>query len=91
MFNGHPAVYRSALVGVKRGESTVPVVCVELQPGADIERGQLFVELSDRARAYPHTECIEHFMVHPGFPVDVRHNAKIRRETLARWATGRLS
>jgi hypothetical protein len=26
--------------------------------------------------------------VHPGFPVDIRHNAKIGREKLAEWAQG---
>ena len=29
------------------------------------------------------------FLLHPSFPVDIRHNAKIFREKLARWAEGR--
>jgi len=29
---------------------------------------------------------IDRFLRHPGFPVDIRHNAKIGRETLAAWA-----
>jgi hypothetical protein len=29
-------------------------------------------------------------LLHPRFPVDVRHNAKIRREDLAPWATEQL-
>ena len=29
---------------------------------------------------------IETFLFHPGFPVDLRHNAKIRREDLKSWA-----
>jgi olefin beta-lactone synthetase len=28
-------------------------------------------------------------MIHPSFPVDIRHNAKIFREKLAVWAAGR--
>ena len=34
-------------------------------------------------------ECgkVEAFLCHPkAFPVDIRHNAKIGRETLAKWA-----
>ena len=33
-----------------------------------------------------HTARIATFLPHPGFPVDIRHNAKIGRETLAAWA-----
>ena len=29
-------------------------------------------------------------LFHPGFPVDIRHNAKIGRETLAVWAATRV-
>ena len=29
-------------------------------------------------------------LYHPGFPVDIRHNAKIRREELAVWAAREL-
>ncbi len=29
---------------------------------------------------------IKDFLLHPGFPVDIRHNAKINREQLAQWA-----
>jgi hypothetical protein len=35
---------------------------------------------------HPHTARIGTFLPHPGFPVDIRHNAKIGRETLAVWA-----
>ena len=36
------------------------------------------------------TARIAMFLPHPGFPVDIRHNAKIGREKLAAWATSRL-
>jgi hypothetical protein len=32
------------------------------------------------------TAGIADFMLHPSFPVDIRHNAKIFREHLAVWA-----
>ena len=92
VFNAHPDVFRSALVGVTRGGRTVPVICVELERGARRrDRARLLRELGERARAHEHTRAIETFLVHPGFPVDIRHNAKIRREELARWAAAELA
>ncbi len=32
---------------------------------------------------HPHTARVRTFLPHPGFPVDIRHNAKIGREKLA--------
>jgi len=90
VFDAHPAVFRSALVGVAREGRTVPVVCVELEPGARPARATLLAELRQRALSRPHTVEIETFLVHPGFPVDIRHNAKIRRSVLAEWAAGQL-
>ncbi len=85
-FNAHPAVFRSALVGARRGDRTIPVLCVELEKGASIDREELLAI----ARAHPHTACIETFLFHPRFPVDVRHNSKIFREQLAIWAQEQL-
>ncbi|NUS59630.1 MAG: peptide synthase, partial [Lysobacter sp.] len=38
------------------------------------------------AEGFVHTAKIHRFLRHPGFPVDIRHNAKIGREKLAAWA-----
>lgn len=86
IFNEHPAVFRSALVGVTRpGESyQTPVLIVELN--RRVEAGMLFKELRLLALANPLTESIEKFLIHPAFPVDIRHNAKIFREKLLVWA-----
>jgi len=89
IFNQHPAVRRSALVGVRRGTAALPIVCIELESGVHIARTTLESELRKLALAYPHTRTIETFLVHPGFPVDVRHNSKIFREQLAIWAEAR--
>ncbi len=86
VFNGHPSVFRSALVGVEKGGDVIPVICVELEPGKKVSTE----ELCDRALSQPHTAGIETFLIHPGFPVDIRHNAKIRREELRLWAAERL-
>jgi acyl-CoA synthetase (AMP-forming)/AMP-acid ligase II len=88
VFNQNPRVRRSALVGVPAGEGQIPVLCVELEPGAD--REQVRRELLETAQRFAHTQRIREVLFHPGFPVDVRHNAKIFREKLAVWAKGRI-
>ena len=40
-------------------------------------------------QGHVHTAGIAVFLRHPGFPVDIRHNAKIGREKLAAWAAQR--
>jgi olefin beta-lactone synthetase len=92
IFNTHPAVARTALVGVKRYGQVVPVICVEpvaRQSGS--QQRQITRELLKRGAAYPHTRWIQTILFHPSFPVDIRHNAKIFREKLAVWASRRLS
>ena len=48
-------------------------------------------ELRELARNHPHAGRVTLFYFHPGFPVDVRHNAKIHRLTLAKWAEGKVN
>jgi hypothetical protein len=43
------------------------------------------------AGRHPLTASIDHFLIHPSFPVDIRHNAKIFREKLAVWAATRIN
>jgi len=90
VFNTHPAVFRTALVGVgPRGEQR-PVLCVELEKGIKVDQEALRTELLAIARDHIHTHSIETILFHPAFPVDIRHNAKIFREKLAVWAARRL-
>ena len=90
IFNEHPKVLRSALVGVGNPGEQQPVLIVELQEkGTDT--GQLFTELRQLAQAKALTRAIKTFLVHPAFPVDIRHNAKIFREKLAVWAEKKLA
>lgn len=92
VFNAHPLVRRTALVGVGPAGAQRPVVCVETEPGPDgapLGEGtwtQLVAELRTMAGAHAPTTGLQEFLRHPGFPVDIRHNAKIGREELARWA-----
>jgi len=87
IFNNHPRVYRSALVGVGPPGQQRPVICIELEADDDgRDRMELQQTLLEMAKASPITEDIETVLFHRGFPVDIRHNSKIFREKLARWA-----
>jgi acyl-CoA synthetase (AMP-forming)/AMP-acid ligase II len=90
IFNQHPAVFRSALVGLGEPGSQTPVLCVELKKGLLLNRVGLLAELRARAQSHELTHSITHFLVHPDFPVDFRHNAKIIREELQIWADAQL-
>ncbi len=92
LFNTHPAVFRSALVGIQVRGNTLPVICVELTSEAhNADKKQLVAELSELARSNELTQSINTFLFHKSFPVDIRHNAKIFREKLAVWAQEQLS
>jgi acyl-CoA synthetase (AMP-forming)/AMP-acid ligase II len=87
VFNVHPKVYRTALVGVE-GK---PVLCVELEKNISADKEQIKKELLALGSSFPHTSGIKTILFHPAFPVDIRHNAKIFREKLTEWARRRLS
>ncbi|MEQ8290366.1 MAG: fatty acid CoA ligase family protein [Gammaproteobacteria bacterium] len=92
IFNTHPAVYRSALVGVTRDGETEPTICIELEANYLQEDLSLIKDqLIKLGSQHAITQNIKHVMFHPGFPVDIRHNAKINRERLAKWAQGQLA
>jgi acyl-coenzyme A synthetase/AMP-(fatty) acid ligase len=87
VFNNHPNVKRSALVGVGRGEARRPIVVVEPRGKLSKARWPTVVEqLKALARSNPRTKTIDVFLRYDNFPVDIRHNAKIGREKLAAWA-----
>lgn len=90
VFNAHPAVARTALVGATHDGAVVPVLCVERERKAPISNEDLKGELLALGAAHPHTRAISHVLFHPSFPVDIRHNAKIFREKLAAWASRQL-
>ena len=91
VFNTHPDVRRSALVGVGAPGQQRPVLCVELRAGIRPDQHErIGEELRKLGAGYVHTGRVETFLFHRGFPVDIRHNAKIGREQLALWAAKRL-
>ncbi len=89
IFNTVPWLRRSALVGIGKPGAQRPVLCYEVVQGVAVPtRAQ--AQLRALALAHPHTAGIVDFLCHPGFPVDIRHNAKIGREKLAGWAKDRV-
>ena len=91
IFNQHPDTARTALVGVGAPGRQIPVLCVEvvgkLEP-VDYER--VHFDLLQLAQAHALTRAVRTVLFHDGFPVDTRHNSKIRREELAEWATKKM-
>ena len=91
IFNQHPDLARSAVVGVGPQGRQVPVLCIEvigkLSP-VDTER--VHFDLLQLAQAHAITKSIRTVLFHPGFPVDIRHNSKIGREELAKWAATKM-
>ncbi len=91
VFDTHPKVRRTALVGVPDGDASRPVLCVELEPDEKgAERGSVATELLEIGARHAHTRDIRSLLFHKSFPVDIRHNAKIGRAELARFAARRL-
>lgn len=100
IFNQHPWVYRSALVGAgPRGRQRPVIVAEPNRRLAPQESGRLVGELYHLADPHPHLADIqeEDIFLTGGkgglatLPVDIRHNAKILREVVARWAEVRLA
>lgn len=88
IFNAHPAVARTALIPlIDRDKRRLPGLCVELHKPIDDRDWQLIrQDLRQIGARHAMTSALRHFFLHPGFPVDIRHNAKIDRAALAVWA-----
>ena len=92
IYNTHPEVFRSALVGVATPEGRRPVICIETESGTSRRAHErIRAELLELGRSHAATRSVETILFHPCFPVDIRHNAKIFREKLAVWAERELS
>ncbi|MBD3852216.1 MAG: AMP-binding protein [Acidobacteria bacterium] len=91
VFNTHPEVFRTALVGVGEAGAELPVLCVELEKGVGrTQHDRIRTELLDLGAGFEHTSGIRTVLFHPAFPVDIRHNAKIGRGALAAWAAPKV-
>jgi acyl-coenzyme A synthetase/AMP-(fatty) acid ligase len=93
VFNTVPGILRTALVGVTRNGETSPVICYELDAaGAGRHTAEIEQDLRAIGQRYALTRSIQVFLEYPkSFPVDIRHNAKIFREKVARWVDNEMS
>jgi len=91
IFNQHPDLVRSAVVGAgARGRQT-PVLCIEIKGKlSPVDTERVHFDLLQLAQAHSITRSIRTVLFHPGFPVDIRHNSKIGREELAQWAANQM-
>jgi len=91
IFNVHPEVARTALVGIGAAGYQTAVLCVEtLEKANGARQNRIRADLQKLAHNHPATSGITNFLFHKSFPVDIRHNAKIGREQLAVWAAEQL-
>ncbi len=95
ILNNHPAIYRSALVGVGTPGQQIPVLIAEpwpeYWPSRATAHERLLKELGQLAASHELTRSVQHVFLMKALPVDIRHNAKIFREKLAVWATAKLA
>jgi acyl-CoA synthetase (AMP-forming)/AMP-acid ligase II len=82
VFRAHPRARRCALIGV----GSEPALVVETIPSGASDAKALVGELRKLALGQAHTSELKTFYFRAHLPVDVRHNAKIHRLALARWA-----
>ena len=91
IFNNHPRIFRSALVGIGPQRQQRPVIVVELEKtNPPINLKALKEELLQMAAANELTKSIQTVLFHKSFPVDIRHNSKIFRDKLAIWAEKKI-
>lgn len=82
IFNQHPEVRRSALVGLGPKGIEIPAIVIERKDGQflqDKARSIFESELLNLGKKHPHTDGINKIYFSRSFPVDVRHNIKIDR------------
>ncbi len=94
IFNRHPAVVRTALVGLGDPGAQVPAIVVEPKPESfprTKQSAKAFVgEILELGKRHNATRPIRHVFFKRRFPVDVRHNAKIHRLTLQKLCMQRV-
>ena len=91
IFNTVAGVRRTALVGIGPRGQQRPLLCFEPLPDYRSRSAQALIiaALQTLAATQPSLASLTRFLCHRRFPVDIRHNAKINRESLARWASQR--
>jgi len=95
IYNTHPDVHRSALVGVGEAGNQQPVIIAEPWPEHlpkdPVKQAELEGQLRTVGQSHELTKSIERVLIYPKrLPTDIRHNSKIFREQLAPWAAEQI-
>lgn len=90
--NTHPAIYRSALVGVGPAESQTATLILEPWSRASkrhrLSKQQILQQVRALLDSNQRAKNVERIVIYPRkLPTDIRHNSKIFREKLAEWAS----
>ena len=91
IFSQHERVARCALTGVGHKPYQIPVLCVELtkqDTGAYLD--SLINDLFVLGKRFPHTDKIQHILIHKKLPTDSLHDTKIMRQKLSKWAERKI-
>jgi acyl-CoA synthetase (AMP-forming)/AMP-acid ligase II len=86
IFNQHPRIKRSALVEIQKNGKVEPALVIERHDQKTKLDETFLKELKVLKESAEFTKSINHFFLHESFPVDVRHNIKIDRVKLSKWA-----
>lgn len=91
IYNRHPHVKRSALVGLGKYGNQRPIIIIEPEPDfkplSQTDKKTLAKDLFVLGKKSIHTQSIKDILIYDEeFPVDVRHNTKIQRHKLVVWA-----
>jgi acyl-CoA synthetase (AMP-forming)/AMP-acid ligase II len=94
IFNQHPLIKRTALVGLGKIGEQIPAIVIEradhFMSLTKQSQKKFKDELLDLGNNFSHTKDINHFFLYDYFPVDVRHNIKIDRLSLKAWADNNM-
>jgi acyl-CoA synthetase (AMP-forming)/AMP-acid ligase II len=91
IFDSHADVKRTGLVGIPDGDAELPVICVERWKGKGLDEAKLRKELLALGQTHPVTKGIRHVLFIDVLPTDPRHDSKIERPKLAKWAAAQLN
>jgi olefin beta-lactone synthetase len=86
IFNQSPWIKRSALIGINIAGKLLPALAIERHDGSTKMTQDFLNHLNSLKVKTKTTDKINYFLLHPNFPVDVRHNIKIDRTALSQWA-----
>ena len=88
IFMQHPEIRRAALVGIGKNKTQATLVIERWDKQTKLKKidAQIFYKtLKELAQTHSLSRHVGKFFLHKGFPVDTRHNIKIRREVLQQW------